>query len=194
MKTFRIPAERFHAASDFATYLGSVQKNVELWKGIYRTAVAPPDLVERARRLTSRWHLLALNEDWCGDGVNALPVLSRWVEQVPAIDLRILGREANPDLMDAHRWEGTRSIPVVMILEEGFREVGWWGPRPSVLQRWVRTEGMLLERSERYRHIRQWVARDRGRTTVAEILRIMEVEEGRGPGTPEDSTEAVARP
>ena len=189
-----ISADRFYAASDFATYLAGVTKNVELWQGIHRTAVVPADLLERARRLRGTWHLLAINEDWCGDGVNALPILSRLVEQLPSIDLRILGREANPDLMDSHRWEGTRSIPVVIVLDEGFRELGWWGPRPSALQRWVRTEGLLLEKGERYRHIRQWVARDRGRTTLEEILAIIEGSGGPGPAAPEDSTKAVARP
>ena len=35
-------------------------------------------------------------------------------------------------------------------------------------------EGLQLEKTERYKHVRQWYARDRGRTLLDEILRIAE--------------------
>jgi hypothetical protein len=35
-------------------------------------------------------------------------------------------------------------------------------------------EGLALEKTERYRHIRTWYARDRGHTTVAEVVALVE--------------------
>ena len=62
------------------------------------------------------------------------PYLARLQEALPNFELRVLSRDENPDLMDAHLTNGTRSIPVVMILDQEFREVAWWGPRPRPLQ------------------------------------------------------------
>jgi hypothetical protein len=114
-----------------------------------------------------------LSEDWCSDAVSTLPVIARLAEQA-AVDFRVLARDANPDIMDAHLTSGTRSIPVVMVLDDGFRERGWWGPRPTELQRWMLNEAQLLSREDRSRQKRAWYARDRGRTAVMEVVEMLE--------------------
>jgi hypothetical protein len=76
--------------------------------------------------------------------------------------------------MEAHLTGKSRSIPVVIVLDEAFRERGWWGPRPTVLQRWVSGQGQLLEKTARYREARAWYARDRGRTTLEEVVSLLE--------------------
>jgi len=167
-------AARFANAPDFPAYLELVEKNRELWWGIWDRARVPDELAEAAGETGARFHLLALSEDWCGDAVNVLPVVARWVEAADNLDLRILGRDDNPDLMDAHLTDGTsRSIPVVIVYDEDFNEVGWWGPRPGPLQRWVMEEGMALSKDDRYREVRRWFARDRGRTTLEELVELL---------------------
>jgi hypothetical protein len=89
-------------------------------------------------------------------------------------DGALLGREANPDLMDAHLTNGSRSIPVVMVLDSRYEERGWWGPRPTELQAWVMREGMRLSKTDRYRELRRWYARDRGLTTLSEVVMLLE--------------------
>jgi hypothetical protein len=77
--------------------------------------------------------------------------------------------------MDAHLTGTARSIPVVIAYDDAFVERGWWGPRPAALQAWVFSpDGQALDKPERYRHVRGWYARDRGRTTVDEILTLLE--------------------
>jgi hypothetical protein len=76
--------------------------------------------------------------------------------------------------MDAHLTGTSRSIPVIIVLDDAFEERGWWGPRPTVLQHWVSGQGQLLEKSARYREARTWYARDRGRTTLEEVVSIIE--------------------
>ncbi len=161
---------RFEAAPDFPAYLELVEKNAELWRDVYERVRLPGDLVERARELGVDWRLAALSEDWCGDAVNTLPVVARLAEAA-GWDFRVFSRDANPDLMDAHLTRGTsRSIPVVIVYDADFREVGWWGPRPGEIQAWVLDEGLTMPSAERYREIRRWYARDRGRTTLEEVL------------------------
>lgn len=170
----QLSPERWAAAPDFPTYLGTVIKNAELWSALHRTARIPEGFAERAREIPGQWKLLVLAEDWCGDAVHVVPLLARFSEEVPSIELKVLGRDANPDLMDAHLTGTARAIPVVIVYDEGLEEVGWWGPRPRALQAWFDAEGRAMEKGERYKQIRQWMARDRGRSTLDEILSIME--------------------
>ena len=171
--TWSIDSARYDAAPRFTAYLGTVVKHAELWHGVYRMSSVESEAVDRFRRVAADFRLLVLSEDWCGDCVSVLPVVARLAEQA-GVDLRVLARDANADIIDAHLTSGTKSIPVVMVLDDGLRELAWWGPRPSVVQRWYRNEGLLLAGPERGRRKRAWYARDRGRTTVAEVLDTVE--------------------
>lgn len=166
--------KRFSAAMTFEEYLGVVDKNRDLWHGVHDRVRLPEDLVDIARRVPGGWHLIALTEDWCGDAVNTLPVIARLADAA-GWDLRVLSRDENPDLMDTHLTNGrSRSIPVVIVYDQNFNEVGWWGPRPGEIQSWVMDEGLSLPSPERYKIVRRWYARDRGRTTLEEILRLFD--------------------
>jgi hypothetical protein len=165
---------RFEHALHFAEFLERAQKHAQLWRDTYRLTKSPDELVARASAIPGRWHLLVMVEDWCGDAVNTVPHLARLAERAPNFELRVIGRDDNAELMDAHLTNGSRSIPVVIVLDAGFVERGWWGPRPSELQHWVVTVGKTMEKDERYRHVRTWYARDRGRTTLDEIVSLVE--------------------
>jgi thioredoxin family protein len=166
--------ERFAEGASFEELLARPKENSAMWDALYKKAVISPDVAARLRNLRGRWHFLVLNEDWCGDSVNILPYVARLADAHPGIELRILGRDKNPDLMNTHLTGSSRSIPVVIVYDEDFDEIDWWGPRPRELQKWVLTEGLALPKPDRYRHIRTWYARDRGASIVSEILSIIE--------------------
>jgi len=172
--TYRIDGQRFQAAQIIEDYIDAADKNQEFWRGMYRTTRVPDELAARARAVPGAWNLLALSEHWCGDAVNSVPVIARLAELIPGARFHVLGRDANPDVMDAHRTRGTRSIPVVMVFDQEFLELGWWGPRPHRLQEWFLDEGARLERPDRSRRIREWYARDRGRSAQQEVLALVE--------------------
>jgi Thioredoxin len=166
--------DRYEKAPDFRQYLATVQKNEALWNGVNDRVRIADEFIEAARAIPQRWHLLALSEDWCGDAVNTLPVISALVDAVPNLDMRVLLRDENLDLMDTHLTAGkSRSIPVVMVLDEDFQERGWWGPRPGPLQEWVVQEGLDMGSEDRYKEARRYYARDKGRTTLEELLGLM---------------------
>lgn len=166
--------EDWDRALTFAQFLPTARSHANLWRELFDRARVDDDLLERARALAGPWHLLVLSEDWCGDAVNSVPVVARLAEQVAALELRILARDRNPELMDAHLTGTSRSIPVVMALDGEFREHGWWGPRPAELQRWFLETGKSMEKVSRYREIRTWYARDRGVSTIREIVELLE--------------------
>lgn len=154
--------------------LASAVKNAELWAAVWRRAEVPTELLERTAALGGTWHLLVLSADWCGDAVNIVPVIARLAELAPHLEMRILDRDANLDLMDAHRTGASRSIPVFIALDENFVERGWWGPRPTELQDWVLGDGQSLEKLDRYREVRTWYARDKGVTSLGELIAMLE--------------------
>jgi hypothetical protein len=166
--------DRYRAGAEFGELLRAVEKNAELWTAMWRLARVDDAYIRRVSALPGRWHLLVLSEDWCGDAVNTLPILAKLAENSPNLDMRVLRRDANPDLMNAHLTGASRSIPVVIALDDSFEERGWWGPRPTVLQRWVSGQGQLIEKTARYREARTWYARDRGHTTLEEVVSMLE--------------------
>ncbi len=165
--------KRFQAAPTFEEYLETVDRNRDLWHGVHERVRLPDELVEEAGALPGSWNLVAISEDWCGDAVNTLPAVARLAQEV-GWDLRVLSRDDNPDLMDTHLTNGrSRSIPVVIVYDEEFNEIGWWGPRPGELQEWVLGEGLAMPSPERYKVVRRWYAKDRARTTLQEILGVV---------------------
>ncbi len=165
----------------FATWLEEeVEEHRDLWEGVHRRHETPPEAVERAREIGGGWRLLVLTEDWCGDASNTVPVLARFAEAAPNVEMRVVERDENPDLMDRYLTDGGRAIPVAVILDEELRPRGRWGPRPEELQAFVISEKEKgeMETSEIYRQARRWYARDGGETTLRELLDALEAAAG----------------
>jgi hypothetical protein len=140
-----------------------------LWQGIYNLARVP-DWALAAIPSGPRRKLLVIAEDWCGDASNTIPVVAKLVDSAPGLELRVIPRDANPELMDQYLTNGSRSIPIVVALDERFQEIGHWGPRPTQLQAWVMANRGTTPKAELYPQVRKWYARDRGETTVREVL------------------------
>jgi hypothetical protein len=157
------------------TYLnGEIEKLEELWRGVYARAVVPEWALERGGQVGD-WRMLVITEDWCGDASNTVPVMARLAEVLPNIQIRLAKRDANPELMDAFLTNGSRSIPLAIVLRPDWTVAGTWGPRPAELQAFVLTEKKagLRPVDEIYRDVRRWYAKDRGESTLRALLDIM---------------------
>lgn len=140
-----------------------------LWKGVYGLARIPEWASAAVPAGTVR-KLLVIVEDWCGDASNTVPIIAKLANSVPGIELRIILRDQNPAVMDRYLTKGARSIPIVIALDESYQEIGHWGPRPTELQAWVMANRGTMPKSELYPRVRKWYARDRGETTLREVL------------------------
>ncbi|MBI4539180.1 MAG: thioredoxin family protein [Gemmatimonadetes bacterium] len=159
----------FEKGKTFDQFVQDSAASQDMWHAMARRALHVQQAADRIRVLPGRWRLLALGEDWCGDAVNTLPVIARLAEAAGNVELRIVRRDEYPELMDRHLTNGSRSVPVVILLDEHGQAQGWWGPRPRALQQWFDRQGRRLPSEERYRELRRWYARDRGATTASEI-------------------------
>jgi hypothetical protein len=169
-----ITKARYDAGETFADFLARPTVNHDLWVALAHRVSIPLEYSARVEALGGHWHLMVLSEDWCGDAVNIVPSVAKLTESVSNMDLRILARDENLDIMDAHLTGTSRSIPIIILLDRKFEECGWWGPRPGALQKWVVETGMKLPKDQRYKEIRTFYARDRGLTTLEEIVSMLE--------------------
>ena len=126
----------WNKALPFDSFVASCKaEHCGLWQGIYKLARIPDWALAAVPPGAGR-KLLVIAEDWCGDASNTVPIIARLVDLAPGLELRVLPRDENPELMDQYLTNGARSIPIVIALDESFRELGHWGPRPTQLQAW----------------------------------------------------------
>lgn len=162
-------AEFWGQATPWADYLRPEMESAQLWRGVYDRVSIPAWALDQAAGSALR-RLLALSADWCGDAVNTLPVLAGLADRAESLELRVLERDKVPDLMERYLTNGSRSIPIVIGLDEEFRELGYWGPRPATLQAWMIANRNVIPTPKRYAYARRWYAQDRGETTLREVL------------------------
>ncbi|MEO7986834.1 MAG: thioredoxin family protein [Gemmatimonadales bacterium] len=153
----------------FENFAAASEKQRGLWEGLHKIAVVPDWALAAVTPGTTR-KLVVIAEDWCGDASSSIPVVARFVEAMPGFELRLIRRDEHPEVMDQYLTNGSRSIPIVIALDEQFREIGHWGPRPAVLQEWVMANRPTVPKAELYPKVRSWYARDRGATTLREVL------------------------
>jgi len=103
---------------------------------------------------------VVITEIWCGDSAQIVPYIARMVELNPNIELKIIFREENPDVMDRYLTDGKRSIPKVIGFDDEGNELFQWGPRPVVLQKIFNSlKAQNTPGGEIQKHIHLWYAR-----------------------------------
>ncbi len=118
---------------------------------------------------------LVLTEGWCGDAAFIVPMLATIEKALPdKVKLKLLLRDENPELMDAHLTNGGRSIPKLIVLDKDLKELGSWGPRPSLLQiemdKW-KNEGLDLKQI--IPKVQAWYEQDETESIQGELIELV---------------------
>lgn len=167
----------FRALWDQAlTYDEFVKQSTEhcgLWTGVYHLARIPPWALERSCEAGRGLRLLVLAEDWCGDASNTVPYLAKLGAEAHCLEMRILRRDEHPEVMDRYLTGTARAIPIVIVLDEAGHEIGHWGSRPAELQAWVTEARKTTPKDELYPQVRRWYAKDKGESTLREVLALL---------------------
>lgn len=117
---------------------------------------------------------LVITEGWCGDASQIVPVLAKIEEAIPGIQMKLILRDENLEIMDAFQTNGTRSIPKLIRLDaQGNEVLGSWGPRPQLMQDMVDEwkESQAYPKEEMYAKVHGAYAKDRGKEVLGELLR-----------------------
>ena len=149
------------------------QSNLQRTELVLDKMVLNQKLYNALSELKDEWVWLMISEPWCGDaswGATALHILSTATEN---IDLRILLRDTNPDIMQAYQTNGANAIPKLVCLRKSdLAELGTWGPRPQVLQALVNQmkADPSIEFKENVRRLHAWYEADMTASIQDEIL------------------------
>ncbi|WP_405611460.1 thioredoxin family protein [Polaribacter sp. Asnod1-A03] len=80
---------------------------------------------------------LIITESWCGDAAQNLPVINKIAETSSAIDLKMVIRDDNEELMDLFLTNGNKAIPKLIALDKDNNVINTWGPRPTTATQMV---------------------------------------------------------
>lgn len=117
-------------------FIHYTQMNQQRMHRLEKTTSVLPTAKESIISVTNPQIWLVLTEAWCGDAAQSLPVMHILAQQNPLIDLQILLRDDNLELMDQYLTNGiSRSIPKLIALDAATGTTLFtWGPRPTALQ------------------------------------------------------------
>lgn len=127
-----VTKERFTQGLTYEEYKAQMTRNRERFDETEAAVALSGDDFSFFQQLPQALNVLALAEDWCGDVIANLPVLGRLAQACEQINLRVFLRDQHLDLMDQYLKEGQfRSIPVFVLFDADFNELGHWIERPS---------------------------------------------------------------
>jgi len=129
------------------------------------------DLLAASSGLRAGMRMLVLNEFWCGDGAQILPVHEALeAEAAGKLDVRVLLRDDNLEVMDLFLTNGGRSIPKTVLLDADMGVLGTWGPRPEEAMELVRRIKSDPALAHTYsQEVHKWYTADKQQNIQAEL-------------------------
>lgn len=125
-------ASRFEQGLSYEAYKATMRENRDVVAAVEREVQVDDDCVEALRARPRCLRTLAIVEDWCRDSVDNLPIVAALAAASGKLDLRVFGKDANPDLMALYLKEGKyESLPVFVFLGPDFDELGRFIERPD---------------------------------------------------------------
>ena len=150
-------------------------KRMERWNKTFHVSADTQNILDS---LTSKQKWYVITETWCGDAAQVVPVINKMAEVSSKIDLKILFRDENEDVMNMFLTNGTKSIPKLIIIEKKSGEViADFGPRPQGAKQLIldykATHGVVDETAKI--NLQKWYLADKGVATQEEIVEIMKI-------------------
>jgi Thioredoxin len=132
----------------------------------------------RLNTLKQEYIWLVISEGWCGDAAQLLPIFYKMtLESNKKIDMRIILRDENEEVMHYFLTNGTRSIPKLIFIDKQTGSVlGDWGPRPKIAIALIKNhkkEPTVVDETAKIT-LQLWYLHDKGQSTQNEIINIME--------------------
>ena len=136
--------------------------------------VPSDELIEAVNKISKPQLWVVLTESWCGDSAQNLPVLAKISELSKNVELRILLRDSNLEIMDKYLTNGTRSIPKLIAFNEDGNEIFRWGARPVAAQQLInQLKERGLQKSEWLIELHKWYANNHGKEIEKELFELL---------------------
>lgn len=143
-----------------------------------KTIKLTDEVVSKLENLDHRYIWLVISEAWCGDAAQILPVINKMaLASNKKIDLRIVLRDENEELMNQYLTNGGKAIPKVIVIckEAGIVRANW-GPRPKaaseLMANYKKEFGVIDEKIKT--DLQLWYLADKGISVQEELMQITE--------------------
>lgn len=147
--------------------------NHKRMKRLGKTIKINEEIATRIKQLDRKMTWLVLTESWCGDAAQTMPIMNKMASLNADIDLKIILRDENLELMNQFLYNNTLSIPKLIVIDREINKVvGDWGPRPSSLTKIVedfKAENGTLT-PEFKQELQVWYNKDKGKNTVTDLI------------------------
>ncbi len=146
-------------------------QRMDKWNKILQLSESVQDCLS-ALKSDMRWYVFAdLN---CGDCAQTLPVLERMAEGAGGkIEMRIILKEEEPQLMDLYLSNGSRAVPKLIAFDvESGHEMFRWGARPATglkIYENFRNNKDKISWDDFEKELHLWYAKDRGTEVQHEV-------------------------
>jgi hypothetical protein len=145
-------------------------------KRLDKTITLAPSTVQMLQSLQEEYIWLVISEGWCGDAAQLLPIYHKMAAETDKIDLKIVLRDENLELMDYFLTNKARSIPILVIIKKNTGGVlGHWGPRPQaatdLVLEYKKEFGVIDETLKT--NLQLWYHHDKGISTQMELMTLM---------------------
>lgn len=157
-------------------YVDYTRLNVHRMERLEKTATLTDDLLALLQNLKRNYIWLVITEAWCGDAAQNLPLLNLMALQTPNIQLKLVLRDENLELMDRYLTNGGRSIPKLIALDaETLQEVGTWGPRPVAAEVLVKAykANPAKTHEEFAKEVQMWYAKDKALSVQHDMMALL---------------------
>ena len=143
-----------------------------------KTITISEETIVKLQDLDNHYIWLVISEGWCGDAAQILPIINKMaVASDKKVDLRIVLRDENDELMSHYLTNGGRAIPkVIVICKEAGIVRADWGPRPKgateLMANYKKEYGVIDEKIKT--DLQLWYLADKGISVQEELLQIMD--------------------
>ena len=158
-------------AAPYDKYIPINQQRIKrIRKSLVKHGVSPA-LEAAVRGAKAGTKMLVLNEFWCGDGAQILPVHEALVHASEGkLEVRVLMRDAHVEVMDLFLTNGGRAIPKTVLLDADLQVLGTWGPRPEeamALVKRIKSDPAIAHTYSQEVH--KWYTQDKQQNIQAEL-------------------------
>ena len=146
-------------------------------KRLDKTIQLSEEIILKLKALKKEHIWLVISEGWCGDAAQILPVLNKMAAESDKINLKIVFRDLNEDLMNQFLTNGGKAIPKLLIIDKELGKIcGHWGPRPKgasdLIKNYKEQFGIVDEEAKS--QLQLWYLHDKGLSVQKEVLEIVQ--------------------
>jgi len=141
-----------------------------------KTIAITDDNIQKIKDLKGEYIWLVISEGWCGDAAQILPIINKMAIDSDNIELKIVLRDENEDLMKLFLTNNKKSIPVVIVIDKATGgDIAKWGPRPKGATDLItdyKNEFDTIDETAKA-NLQLWYLHNKGLSTQDELVNLM---------------------